>query len=217
MHQFRSDATTVSDNLLMIEIVKIQESPAPALILWELVKAVGFNFDQCRKIIQTHQAGKVFHTDTHQLIVDRQFYMVAKKADANFKSISIQPGERMVGDLGYKLSITEKLKREFNLTRDPALAQLDADLLEFPIIWRAWQAGDYFMPLGMQQEKKLSDFLIDLKIPFHRKADVTVLESGGRIAWVVGLRISEHYKITPDTKRVLVIEQQTFKPEKKIS
>ena len=62
-------------------------------------------------------------------------------------------------------------------------------------------------PLGMRQEKKLSDFLIDLKVPFNSKADITVLESGADIVWVVGYRINERYKVTADTKRILIIEQ----------
>ena len=59
----------------------------------------------------------------------------------------------------------------------------------------------------MRDEKKVSDFLIDLKIPFNSKADITVLESAGEILWVVGHRISERYKVTTETKHVLVVEQ----------
>jgi tRNA(Ile)-lysidine synthase len=58
----------------------------------------------------------------------------------------------------------------------------------------------------MQAEKKVSDFLIDLKIPFNHKADVTVLESGGEIVWIVGYRINERYKVTSQTKHILVVE-----------
>jgi tRNA(Ile)-lysidine synthase len=103
------------------------------------------------------------------------------------------------------LTLKEVTRSDFQLIKSPALAQLDADQLKFPLVWRKWQAGDYFVPLGMQQEKKLSDFLIDLKTPFNAKADITVVESGGEIVWVVGYRISERYKVTPDTERILVI------------
>jgi tRNA(Ile)-lysidine synthase len=54
--------------------------------------------------------------------------------------------------------------------------------------------------MGMQSKKKLSDFFIDLKIPASQKEKITVLESSGRIVWVVGYRISDNCKITASTK-----------------
>ncbi|MDR2802347.1 MAG: hypothetical protein LBB31_03925, partial [Prevotellaceae bacterium] len=53
--------------------------------------------------------------------------------------------------------------------------------------------------------KKISDFLIDEKVPLHEKAQQYILLSGGDIVWVVGRRIDERYKITDGTKEILVI------------
>ncbi len=202
-----SSALQVKGDIRMIDIEKINESPSPTVILWEFLKDLGFNFDQCRQISQGHQAGKLFYSHSHKLLIDRQNYLISKKTEAFFTSVTIDPGERMVGNARCKLMFTEASNQGFELRKNPTLAQVDADLLHYPLTWRTWQAGDYFMPLGMRQEKKLSDFLIDLKMPFNEKADVTVLESGGKILWVVGFRISEGFKVTPETQRVLIIEQ----------
>ncbi|MCZ8134231.1 MAG: tRNA lysidine(34) synthetase TilS, partial [Algoriphagus sp.] len=78
-------------------------------------------------------------------------------------------------------------------------ALLDADRLEFPLVIRLWREGDRFVPLGMQSEKKISDFLIDLKVPAPKKQEVKVLVSGDKIAWVIGMRIADWAKITPAT------------------
>ncbi|HEX8041814.1 MAG TPA: tRNA lysidine(34) synthetase TilS [Chryseosolibacter sp.] len=204
---FESTAVEAVDGRLTIDMRKMRELESPAVMLWELVKDLGFKFDQCRKVVSDHQAGRIFLSASHQIVVDREHYIVEKKRSADFMTVAIEQGQRECGVAPNLMSLREVPRVGFRLSKDPAVAQLDLDRLRFPLLWRSWRAGDYFVPLGMSQEKKLSDFLIDLKIPFNSKADITVLESGGEIIWVVGYRISDRYKVTADTARVLVIER----------
>ena len=206
--EFRASAMVERDYAVWVDIVKIRQSEAPAVLLWELIKDRGFNYDQCRKIVSDHQPGKIFSSASHQLLVDRTHYIIDRKHVSDFPARTLEKGQRWVGEPPFVLSAQEVSHSDFRLVKDSSLAQLDADRLHFPIVWRKWQAGDYFVPLGMHQEKKLSDFLIDLKIPFNRKADITVLESGKDIVWVVGYRISERYKVTAETRHILVLEQR---------
>jgi tRNA(Ile)-lysidine synthase len=60
----------------------------------------------------------------------------------------------------------------------------------------------------MKNFKKLSDFFIDLKLSRIQKDQVWILANGEDIVWIVGLRIDERYKITPQTKRILEIKWQ---------
>lgn len=203
---FQASAVQVSDNKTTIDIRKLRQSESPAVILWEIIKEFGFNFDQSRQVIRDHQPGKIFLSASHQLLVDRQQYIIGKNEDADLRSVFIENGEQTAFNAGFTLTLKEVPDADFELIKDQAIAQVDADQLQYPLIWRTWRAGDYFMPLGMRQEKKLSDFLIDLKIPFNDKADITVLESGGHIMWVVGFRISERFKVKAHTKRILIIE-----------
>jgi tRNA(Ile)-lysidine synthase len=194
------------EDSITLDIRKIQSAPAPAVLLWELIKELGFSYDQCCKVVEDHQPGKLFFSASHQLLVDRTKYFVEKKQEHDVQSQSIENGQRVAANGPVTLVLREVLQKDFTLNRDSSVAQLDADRLNFPMLWRKWQAGDYFIPLGMRSEKKVSDFLIDLKVPFNTKADITVLESAGEVVWIVGHRINERYKVTEATKRVLVIE-----------
>jgi tRNA(Ile)-lysidine synthase len=89
---------------------------------------------------------------------------------------------------------------------DPNNAWLDADRLVFPLLVRGVRPGDRFHPLGAPGRRKLQDFLVDLKVPREDRERVMVLESAGEIAWVVGMRIDERFKIREDTGRILVLE-----------
>ncbi len=85
----------------------------------------------------------------------------------------------------------------------PDAVYLDARAARFPFRVRPWAAGDRFAPLGMSQRKKVSDFLTDERVPPHRKRSVQVVESEGRIVWVLPLRISEEARIRKDSSEAL--------------
>lgn len=63
-------------------------------------------------------------------------------------------------------------------------------------------------PFGMEGRKKVSDFLIDRKVPVPEKQRQFVLLSGGHIAWLVGRRIDDAFRITNSTERVLRITRE---------
>jgi tRNA(Ile)-lysidine synthase len=71
---------------------------------------------------------------------------------------------------------------------------------------RHWKKGDSFRPLGMEGEKKLSDFFIDLKMSLPEKESAWILANGEEIVWVIGRRIDDRYKITSKTKNIFRME-----------
>ena len=86
---------------------------------------------------------------------------------------------------------------------DNNTCMLDAATLQFPLILRPAATGDYFYPLGMQKKKKLSKFFIDIKLSKTAKEKVWVLVSNNRIAWVIGYRIDDRFKLTPTSTAAL--------------
>jgi len=90
----------------------------------------------------------------------------------------------------------------------PLLACLDADLTPGPLLVRARRPGDRFRPLGGPGSRKVKSFLIDRKVPADERGRIPLVLSGDRIAWVVGHQIDDRFKMTPATRRVLVLEKE---------
>jgi tRNA(Ile)-lysidine synthase len=65
------------------------------------------------------------------------------------------------------------------------------------------RTGDRMRPFGMDGSRKLSDLLIDAKIPRRERARVPVVRDAERIVWLAGVRMSEEYRVRPDTTRAV--------------
>jgi tRNA(Ile)-lysidine synthase len=73
------------------------------------------------------------------------------------------------------------------------------------IFLRHWRAGDRFQPIGLKSPKKLQDLFMDGKIPREQRHKLIVaMTQNGEIFWVENLRMSENFKITPETGQRLV-------------
>ena len=59
--------------------------------------------------------------------------------------------------------------------------------------------GDRMRPLGMDGSRKLSDLLVDAKVPRRDRAATPVVRDGERIVWLAGVRMSEEYRVGADT------------------
>lgn len=65
------------------------------------------------------------------------------------------------------------------------------------------EEGDYLTVNDENGKKLLSDYFINEKIPAAERDLIPLLADGNHILWVVGHRISNYYKVGPDTKRIL--------------
>ncbi|MCI0750734.1 MAG: tRNA lysidine(34) synthetase TilS [Flammeovirgaceae bacterium] len=180
-----------------------------ASIIHRLLVEYGFSFDVCEEIGKAMygQSGKKFLSPSHELIIDRTQLIVTPHQDF-WKETLIKAGQDQ-SFLGPWSMDIEKSESLVPLT-DSDVALLDADKLKFPLRWRIWKEGDYFYPLGMDHKKKISDFLIDMKVSLADKKFVTVLESEGQIAWVVGYRLDNRFKITRETVRGLTFSIRPY-------
>ena len=58
----------------------------------------------------------------------------------------------------------------------------------------------------MKHRKKLSDYFIDRKFSRIDKEKALIIESAGRIVWIIGQRIDNRFRITESTKKALIIK-----------
>ncbi len=73
-----------------------------------------------------------------------------------------------------------------------------------------FREGDRFTPLGMEQSVKVKDYFIAKKVPADRRRRIPLLLSGNDIIWIVGERMSNLYKVTGATTRVMKVTAQTL-------
>ncbi|MCD7835408.1 MAG: tRNA lysidine(34) synthetase TilS [Lachnospiraceae bacterium] len=82
----------------------------------------------------------------------------------------------------------------------------DYDKIEQSLVLRTRQPGDYISiadKSGREIHKPLKEYFINEKIPAADREVIMLLADGAHIVWVIGYRISEHYKVTENTKHIL--------------
>ncbi|GAB6085589.1 tRNA lysidine(34) synthetase TilS [Alkaliphilus crotonatoxidans] len=129
------------------------------------------------------------------------------EAEQRFHYTVEAPGETYIQELNgtFRFKILEK-KELKGYPKEPYLKAFDYDKVSKGLHIRNRREGDRFVPLGAKGSKKLKDFMIDHKVEREKREQVPILCDGENIMWVVGYRISELYKITNKTKRILMVE-----------
>lgn len=150
---------------------------------------------------QDPPVGSVLESDTHELFVERKGFRLVR-TNASPPEVSIdQPG---VWDNGRSVLKIEHVSQPVDFGQSFEL--INADKLQFPLIWRNWKPGDRFQPLGMKGSKLVSDFLTDLKVaPSVRKSQTVVTDRSGSIVVLPGLRIADAFKITEQTEAIFKV------------
>ena len=151
------------------------------------------------------KTGGQFFTGSHRIVKNRNEIIIS--SDENMADIS-HTVENILDffnipqiESAYYTDVTSS----FEISSDPSVAYVDSDKLKFPLTLRKWKSGDRFHPLGMRQQKKLSDYFIDSKFSLFEKENKFVMESEGQIFWIIGDRIDDRFKISSFTKRALII------------
>ena len=97
------------------------------------------------------------------------------------------------------------LKKGAEFPKNMYTKWLDCDKIKDTPVVRTRRPGDYII-LADGSHKALNRFMIDEKIPRQTRDSIPLLADGSHVMWIIGYRISEYYKIGPDTIRVLQAE-----------
>jgi tRNA(Ile)-lysidine synthase len=173
------------------------------------------SIERALNLIQRKKSGrKVKLTGNIWAEVSGKNLAIYKEGKKQYNHPISLPGEKNLRSLGMKIkseivfrsSLPEKIR-----SKGEEVVFLDWEKLKGPFNLRSRRPKDKFKPLGMEGTKSIADFLIDTKVPRYERDEVMLLTSQGRIAWVVGYRISDEFKVTDKTKKVLkmvVIQKQ---------
>lgn len=218
LHRIKKQVMEMKGDEQWISIASLRQIPAPRTILFELLKEFGFNSDQSQQVFDALESssGKLFSTATHRLLKDRKHLIIAPAVPDHFSEYLIHEGEKLVDAGGFTLTISEKKGLSFDVLKETRFSCLDKEKLQFPLLLRRWKKGDYFYPFGITKnlapgkrgKKKISDYLIDRKIPVTEKDNIWVITSGKRIACIIGERIDDRFKVSSSTPVVYLIEKK---------
>lgn len=192
-----------------IPVLRLSKAAEQKSITWEWIKDYGFTEGQAGEVVKLLDAtnGSYISSESHRLLKNRGWLILTelnglvhspRVIEQLPAEIQFEEGRRIVLE-----AISGYDPHAALPSSGPHEAWLDAAQLPLPLVLRLWKPGDYFYPLGMAKKKKIARFLIDHKVSPIEKEKVWVLESMGRIVWVVGYRIDDRYKITAKTRLVV--------------
>lgn len=185
-----------------ILISRLMEESAPAALLFEILHPLGFNSVQVGDVFRSlsAQSGKRFVSAGWEVLRNRTELIIRRRKPADEEVEENVPPFRLAME-------TQEIMPDFVIPRNKNTACLDADKVVLPLTVRKWRQGDKFVPFGMKGKKKVSDYLTDRKFSLFQKENQYVVCSADRIVWLVGERSDDRFRVTEDTKRVLIIRQ----------
>ncbi len=83
------------------------------------------------------------------------------------------------------------------------IVYIDGDRVGSFLWVRTRRPGDRIRPLGMAQEKKVQDVLVDAHIPRPERASILLFFSASHCVWLAGVHIDDRVRLTSGTQRIL--------------
>lgn len=187
------------DGSCQIDLASVMAlDPLPTHLFW-LFKDFGFTAsEEVAKLLKA-DSGKEIRSKTHRLLKDRGRLLLKPLHAAQDAQFWISETQGYI-DRPLAMAITM-----VKTVSDPAdnMAFIDKEKLNYPLLLRKWQKGDYFYPLGMRGRKKLSKFFKDEKYDGFAKEAQWLLCSGDAIVWVIGRRLDDRFKVDSSTNNIL--------------
>lgn len=214
IERIRSEAVSSEAGIDTIHLDRLDPDFPREFVIYELLaSAYGFKGDVidalCRALEQETSTGKRFYARDRVAYIDRGRIVVAPVAPDDDCRVTVDEGAARCycgnAALYFERLYIDAIKT-FGVPEH--IAQVDADRLQYPLTLRRWREGDWFVPFGMTGRKKVSDYLVDAKVPTPEKQRQFVLLSGDEIVWLVGRRIDDRYRLTSETENVLRITKE---------
>ncbi len=200
------------DEILKIDIEKLNEFPSQKTVIFEMLSPYGFNSHQVEQIFNNLQNLESAFFLSEDFILERSYGKLILKKKNNLKDKYCVLVEKLpLKDENIEIETEDKIfKLEINdsseVKSDLNVAFFDAEKLQMPLCFRYKKDGDSFIPKGMGgKKKKISKFLKDIKMNISERDRLIFLDSSGKIIWIPGHRHSESYAVTELTNLILKV------------
>ena len=203
---------SLSNEPFQLDLSVVRAFPSPSYFLFHVLKPLGFSSSQIAEMVShlDGQTGQLWHSSSHEVTHNRGVFMVLPREETEPHQLVISETGRYVYDEQLSLRLTERAltpSSSVSFSKVPTIVDLDASSIRFPLTLRRIAEGDRFTPLGMHGTQLMSDFLTNLKRNrFEKRNQLVLLDATGTILWVLGLRINDHFKLTPKSTSCLRIE-----------
>lgn len=138
------------------------------------------------------------------------YYKNDKQKEKCYEEIVLSPGmmltisdKKITTDLINIDEFNNRQKNEKNLFDN----SLDYDTIPLSSVFRTRRAGDMFSPLKRNVTKSVKKLFTEMKLPKEKRDELAMLADESTVLWIEGIGVSDKYKVTPETKRVLVIKE----------
>ena len=197
----------ISDN--EIDVSRLAEDGNVGLRLHYLLDGYGLTREQedniKQAVIHGDATGKTWQTNRHELLYDRGRILIEPLSERKDIELRIPEAGTYVIDDNRKIRIEQMtIDNDFVIPRNPDTVAIDSKDVIFPLVVRNISPGDRFAPFGMRGTKLVSDYLTDRKKTlFDKRRQLVLTDSTGRILWLIGERIDNHYAVASDTKNII--------------
>lgn len=188
------------DDIKELELNELKKFGSSEYIVYQWAKQYGFNGAQVRQIMEA-ETGRVFSSPAgYDLLVDRGRLLVEPSLKP-MKPLLIPEEGTYVLDHQMRLSVK---KEPAWISKDAAIATVDASKVRFPLTVRRVEEGDVMQPFGMEGRKLLSDLMTDRKMTlFEKRRQLVVTDADNQVVWLVGIRTDHRFQVSDTTTEVL--------------
>lgn len=179
-----------------------------SVIMFEVFRQFGITGALLKDLqnVATGRTGGRLFTETHKFLRDRDKIIISEKETDEVVQYNFKSSGEITKCPHISFSRIINSGKGLKIDKSKEMAYLDLKKVAFPITIRKWQTGDYFYPFGMSGRKKISDYFIDRKMTRFQKDKAMVLETDGKIAWIIGERIDNRFRVTEATEKVLIMK-----------
>lgn len=115
-------------------------------------------------------------------------------------------GENIIDQLDLKIIM--KIVDKKDIKKGSNTIYIDFNKIKGKLSLRNRRNGDKIVPLGMKGRKKVKDYFIDKKVPREKRDRIPLLADEENIIWILGYKLSDLYKISDKTEKILAIEYE---------